>query len=100
MPKRPAPRPSHEFAVTLGGVLRAARKRKKLSLKVLAAQAGLSQAAVVHIESGRHYPSFPHLLLLSSIYDLPAWLLFKIAQDQHLRNPPCPSPPAPAVTLS
>jgi transcriptional regulator with XRE-family HTH domain len=66
---------------TLGGTLasrlRQERKRRGLSLRALAAAAGLSTTTVHQIESGKGSPSLATLQAIASVLDVPLGVLFE-----------------------
>lgn len=78
------------LARILAARLREERRRKRLSLRKLAGECGLSPTTVHQIEAGRGSPSLATLQALASTLGVPLATLFEIG----------PPPPEPAVLLS
>jgi len=80
----------HSCAKLLGEKLRAWRRRKKLPLKAVAGELGVSVSVISEWERGIRFPSSRHLDALSEYTGIPACFLFCPHEIPIENCPVCP----------
>jgi transcriptional regulator with XRE-family HTH domain len=76
------PAPAAHDDAALGAIIRAARKRRGLSLRDVAQSMGISHAAVAHWESGLNRPTLMMRIHLARVLNLPFAELVPEAERQ------------------
>ena len=56
--------------MTIGEIIRTAREEKNLNQSQLAAKAGISQAPVNYLETGKRNPGFTTIVKIAKVLDL------------------------------
>jgi transcriptional regulator with XRE-family HTH domain len=70
----------------LGVVIRARRKARRLSIDVLAAEAGMHSTYLSAIERGRSNPTWAKLSDLAEALEIPVSTLAREAEDHRIRQ--------------